>query len=227
MSNPNKIFVFVALAVCLLCGVMLANTFLGGATARAEAEDSRRQQSDTYGGYYFGNVTPLNEYLAKLGFDLDDENDQEVIGENFLDYYWQAAADGIIKPCDNDILLVGDILNSGAGPKWGAGGSIGKSYTSYNDGTHHMLAKAAYDYASELFPGLYTPGNDSTGTDRANLVWYADYPDMEETEWINNYHFYTNGTNYFQNVLNNGKNAKERFLAHYNTGGRGYCAINN
>jgi len=200
--------------VCLLFG-SFANAFEGGIVSVKADELSR--QSNAYNDYYFGNVVPLREYIIKLGFDLDDEDDQNFLGVNFLDYYNQATADGIIKPCDNDILLAGD-LNQGSS-KWNSG----QDYTQYLAGTHQLLAGKAYDYASLLFPSLYTPGDNSTlGTDRSKLVLYADYPDVEETTpnflviALNNYHFYANGTNLFNNALNSGMNAKTQFITYYN-----------
>jgi len=209
MNKLSKTIVSAILTVCLLCG-SFAGVF-GGASVSVKADDFSRN-SDTYFDYYFGNIVPLRDYLIKLGFDFDDEDDQEFLSENFLDYYNQAAEDGIIKPCDNDILLAGSLDQGGS--RWN---SDGRSTSAYNTGTHQMLAKFAYDYASALYPGLYTPGNDSPFVgDRSILVPHADYPDISENGNLNNYHFYTDGSNYFYNVLNSGMNAKTQFIAHYN-----------
>jgi len=143
MNKISKIFVAVILAICLLCGPV-ANAF-GGGVVSVKADDLSRQ-CNTSLDYYFGNIVPLRDYLIELGFDFENDDDLELLSENFLDYYNQAIADGIIKPCDNDILLAGDLDQGGS--RWNSG----KDYENYKEGTHQLLAGKAYDYASDLTP---------------------------------------------------------------------------
>lgn len=228
LKNFKKLlgFLLCLIALCIAVAIGGGNTL--SSSASAENKNIKKSQDYLYHGYDMGNFQAFCNYLNSLGYELDDILNFTV--EDYLQVYWEAMDLGIITPLENDYLLA---KIPKIEPLWG--GTNAKDYEKYTASTHQFIADKAYEYVQSDYENLFIPipsnkqvnTSNGSGSDWANLVWYANWPDLvEDDSWgvpTNASHFYypDNGGNLF--ILGGeafihlgGLNARDRFVGHYN-----------
>lgn len=195
-----------------------------------ELSDSTSIVSE-YSQYDFANCEKFSKYLNSIDIDVYDENDVKFLSSNFLSVYFDAISSHKISMIKNDILL-GDFedeqlrdfivenfpkllekfdeIYGTLNVKWISDQTLDAS----NNGTHQVIARDAINEISAFFPGFFSTNENGVFETQC----YSDYPDMYETDWINEAHFYNYSwhTNYFGNVFSP-NTAKSMFFDHYYT----------
>ena len=176
-------------------------------------------------GFDMDNLLPFVKYLESIGYDTENADVMKEVINNIWVLHSQALAAGVIMPLENDIILAAfnpiEPLWSG-GDKWY---NANRRPVLFNPNehysTHQRIAQEAFNYANARFPRLFVDNGNavSDNNPRNALVWYTNWPDVHEDDWINNMHFYyyQTGTNYWRNIFFVGnENASTRFQHWYN-----------
>lgn len=218
--------IFIGLLTAILCLNFIAfNSNQVNALTKIEVESSKKEYSE----YDLSNVDKFTKYLVDIDIDIFEEEDVKYLASNFLSIYFSAVSKHKINLITDDILL-GDFevselrdcvvfhfpnllddfdeVFTTISVKWVSDQTLDYS----NNGTHQVITRDALDEVSVIFPRFFN--TNSNGVYETQC--YSDYPDMYETEMINEAHFYhyQRETNYFGNVFSS-NTAKSMFFEHY------------